>query len=71
MWRVEIIEGGDGTTTVDGTAISSKVSLDLDATKEVTVEVAESASTPAEFLWMQFGQMHAVLIAKQITRDQG
>jgi redox-sensitive bicupin YhaK (pirin superfamily) len=46
------IEGSEG-TLVDGIPIQQKVSLELDPNQEVVLEVPDSATEPAEFLWMQ------------------
>lgn len=46
------IEGKKG-TLVDGKAIDQKVSLVMDATKDVVLEVPEDHPVDAEFLWMQ------------------
>lgn len=46
------IEGTSG-VLVDGKAISSKVSLVLDPTQEIEIELSLTHNTNAEFLWMQ------------------
>lgn len=46
------IEGKKG-MLVDGKAINAKVSMEIDPTKDVELELPESHSENGEFLWMQ------------------
>eukprot|EP00980_Cylindrotheca_fusiformis_P006103 scaffold1312_cov122-Cylindrotheca_fusiformis.AAC.2 len=51
--HITIQPGGKSGTIVDGKAIKEKVSLVMDPTKEVEIEVPADTDVAAEFLWMQ------------------
>ena len=48
-----LIEGADGQVKVDGKIVSEKVCLTLDATKDVSIELPDTAKEATEFLVLQ------------------